>query len=104
VKIKLHIKVETQGAVAVGSSAVLGHGLMVSTKINIKATRLRIERTGSPSDKMTAGSPAKLDCQMSGIVAADKVVAWRRKSAQRQLQRQPNQCHNTKSKACHSTL
>jgi hypothetical protein len=70
--------------------SLLGHWLMVSTKINIQAAQLQTERTDNPSDKMTVCSLAMLDCQMSEIVAADKVVAWRRKSEKRQLRRLPN--------------
>jgi hypothetical protein len=76
---------------------------MVSTQINIKAAQLQTERTDNPSDKMTVCSLAMLDCQMSKIVADDKVVTWRRKSEKRQLRQLPNRRRNTKSKACRST-
>jgi hypothetical protein len=75
---------------------------MVSTKINIIAAQLQIERTDNPSDKMAVCSPAMLDCQMSEIVAADKVAAWRKKSDKHQLRQLSNRCRNTKSTACHS--
>ncbi|MGH7953010.1 MAG: hypothetical protein ACREFE_13995 [Limisphaerales bacterium] len=63
--IKFHINVETQGAVAVGSSAVLGGNRPNLTKLSAKKTsdQLNAPHLLAPNKSARAGNAAKNVCR-----------------------------------------